>query len=52
MSGIAEAGLIFLVIIVLGIFGRGGGGGAPPRTRNEDEETWWYARRSRWDDRR
>lgn len=51
MNGIAEAGLIFLVIFVLGFFGRRDGR-AGPRMRNEDEETWWHARRSWWDARR
>jgi hypothetical protein len=51
MSGIAQAGLIFLVIILLMILSARDGR-AGPRIRNEDEETWWHARRSWWDDRR
>ena len=51
MSGIAQAGLIFLVLIVLMILSARDRG-AEPRIRNEDEETWWFARRSWWDDRR
>ena len=51
MSGIAQAGLIFLGVFVLMILSARGGG-AKLRIRNEDEETWWFARRSWWDDRR
>lgn len=51
MNGVAEAGLIFLVIFVLGFFGRRDER-AGRRIHNEDEETWWHARRSWWDDRR
>lgn len=51
MSGIAQAGLIILAIIVLMILSARDRG-AKPRIRNDDEETWWFARRSWWDDRR
>ncbi|MFC4595592.1 hypothetical protein [Sphingobium tyrosinilyticum] len=51
MSGIAEAGLIFLVIFILGFFERRDDG-AGRRTYDQDEETWWSARRSWGEDRR
>lgn len=52
MSGVAEAGLIFLVISVLMIIGAGRTRGRGVPIHNEDDETWWYARRSWWDDQR
>ena len=47
MSGIAQAGFIFLVIFVLGILGRREGRAGAP-IHNEDEETCWYALRPGW----
>ncbi len=51
MSGIAQAGLIFLVIIVLKILSAKDNA-TRNRIRNEDEDTWWFSRRNWWDDRR
>jgi hypothetical protein len=49
MSGIAQAGLIFLGVFVLMILSARGSR-AKPRIRHEDDETWWFARRSWLDD--
>jgi hypothetical protein len=51
VSGIAQAGLIFLIIIALMILSARDQE-ARSQIRNEDEDTWWFARRSWWDERR
>jgi len=47
MSGIEQAGLIILAIIVVMMLAARGARPAPrARTNDADRETWWWARRS------